>query len=123
MSGLLIYDGDCGFCTSTAAWMQARFVDGIRVESWQSVEMADFGLTDQNGQESSWWIDDEGSAVGGAQGIGWALRSTKPAWAQLAGRFITFAPVRPVSKLAYKVIVRYRHKLPGSTDACRMHYD
>ena len=103
--------------------MQARFLDGISVESWQSVEMADFGLTDQNGQESSWWIDDEGSAVGGAQGIGWALRSTKPAWAQLAGRFITFAPVRPVSKLAYKVIVRYRHKLPGSTDACRMHYD
>jgi len=85
--------------------------------------MAEFGLTDAKGQESSWWISEDGTATGGAQGIGWALRSTQPRWTQLAGRFITLPPVRPISKLAYKVIVRYRHKLPGSTDACRMNYD
>ena len=123
MTGLLIYDGDCGFCTSTAAWMLERFKSGVQVASWQQLDLDLYGLTAADGQSSSWWVDDAGEATPGAMGVGKALTETEPRWTRLAGAVIGFGPVRPLAKATYRLVVRYRHKLPGSTDACRMRYD
>jgi predicted DCC family thiol-disulfide oxidoreductase YuxK len=123
MAGLLIYDGDCGFCTATAAWMMDRLDPDVDVEAWQQLDLDRYGLTASDGQKSSWWIDDDGVAIAGALGIAEALKSTQPRWTRLAGTFVGSAPVQPVAKLVYKGVVRYRHKLPGSTDVCRMRYD
>ena len=48
-----------------------------------------------------------------------ALRSCGPAYAAL-GRLIDLPPVRPLAAVGYGLVARYRYKLPGGTDACRM---
>jgi hypothetical protein len=32
---ILIFDGDCGFCTTCAHWAQRRFRQGERAQAWQ----------------------------------------------------------------------------------------
>ena len=33
---MLVFDGDCGFCTSSARWIEARLPDDVAVVAWQA---------------------------------------------------------------------------------------
>lgn len=50
--GLLIFDGDCGFCTTSARfatrWVDRR--DRYDIAPWQEVDLARFGLTEEIGR-------------------------------------------------------------------------
>ncbi|NDH76279.1 MAG: DUF393 domain-containing protein, partial [Actinobacteria bacterium] len=42
---LLIFDGDCGFCTTSAGWIERRLPDDVRVAPWQILDLEQYGLT------------------------------------------------------------------------------
>jgi predicted DCC family thiol-disulfide oxidoreductase YuxK len=39
---------------------------------------------------------------------------------RLLGRFIDLRPVRPLAAVVYGLVAKYRYKLPGGTNACRL---
>jgi len=119
---VLIYDGDCGFCTSSANWVAARWRDGARAVPWQSLspdELARQSLTRDQVRASVWWIDDRGHASRAHVAVGRALAAGS-GWSAIAGRVVLVPPLRWIAAVVYPLVARWRHRLPGGTPACRM---
>jgi predicted DCC family thiol-disulfide oxidoreductase YuxK len=116
-TGTLVYDADCGFCTSSAGWL-ARHGD-CAVVPWQRMELDDAGLTRDQVTTAAYWLDGDQSPRRGARAIAAALRTCAPAY-RLLGRLMDLPPVRPVAAVVYGLVAKYRYKLPGGTNACRL---
>lgn len=118
---VLVYDGDCGFCTASASWLARRWTVAARAVPWQQLDpaaLADLGLTAGAAAEAAWWVDERGVAWRGHLAIARALAAAGGAWGP-AGRAIGVPPLRWVAAAAYPVVVAVRHHLPGATPACR----
>ncbi|TIC82736.1 DCC1-like thiol-disulfide oxidoreductase family protein [Nocardioides sp. GY 10127] len=123
---LLVFDGDCAFCSRCAAWLAAR--GACRVESWQRLALAgdlgDLGLTEEQVRTAAWWVSDGAHPLGGARAVAAALRSC--AGTPLAGAYralgvlVDARPVRPLAAAVYAIVARYRHRMPGGSPACRL---
>ena len=118
----LIYDGECGFCTTAAHWV-ARHWTGPDVPEaipWQRLPEdrgVELELSGHDFARSAWWAD--GARVeGGYRAVAYALRATHGPWA-LAGRVLLVPPVSWAAAPGYRLVARYRHRLPGGTPACR----
>lgn len=118
--GLLIYDGDCGFCTRTAAWLKRRLPRGHEVRASQRIADLDtFGLSRREVHEAAFWIDPDGRQYRAHLAIVRALESS--------GRVLGFVarlgriwPFEPIAERLYFVIARNRHRFPGAADHCRI---
>jgi predicted DCC family thiol-disulfide oxidoreductase YuxK len=119
---LLVYDGDCGFCTASAEWIRARWPgpEVARLVPSQRLGLADrqrLGLSPDDLSRAAWWVD--GSRTWrGHLAIGRALIAAGGGWS-LLGRAMFVPPVRQLAALGYQVVARNRHRLPGGTPACR----
>jgi predicted DCC family thiol-disulfide oxidoreductase YuxK len=72
----LIFDGDCGFCTSSAIWVADRLHrhDGRNAElrPWQRTDLAALGTTAERAQSEVLWVTPDGEVRGGAAAFaGW----------------------------------------------------
>ena len=120
--GWLIYDGDCGFCTASAAWIARRWPvqSGARAIPWQLaypqvIEDSQLALEDL--QRAAWWIEG-GLREEGSRAVGRALVEAGGPLS-LLGRSLLVAPLSWVAPLGYRLIARYRYRLPGATPACK----
>lgn len=115
---VLVFDGDCGFCTHSARWAQTRF--GLEhVQPWQALDLAEYGLTEQQCQSAVQWVDADGTASSGHEAVAAVLNQGGPA-ARAIGRIGLLPGVSTLAALAYRGVARIRHRLPGATDACRI---
>ena len=118
MTATLLYDGDCGFCTATAArmlrWGRGRYA----VVPWQGADLTALGVTREQAMSAVQWVD-EGRVVWGAEAFSSAL-CEMGGLRGAAGRALALPGVRAVARRTYGLVARNRHRLPGSTDACRM---
>ncbi len=118
---VLVYDGDCGFCTAAAAWAARRFRHGEHAQPWQVLGREFFeqhGMTLDDARQAAWWVDgaqhEQGHrAVGRALQAGGGLRL-------VAGWFILHAPSSWLAAGIYRLVARWRYRLPGATPACRV---
>lgn len=118
---VLIYDGDCGFCTSVAAAISHRWRAPAEVAAWQHLGdggLADLGLTTEEAQQAAWWVDTEGRRFRGHMAVAKALTAAG-GWRRMVGAVLLVPPVSWAAALGYRLVVRYRYRLPGSIDACR----
>ncbi|HVC70870.1 MAG TPA: DUF393 domain-containing protein [Acidimicrobiales bacterium] len=118
---VLVYDGDCGFCTTSAAWMAARWKDPttIEVRPWQQlgeVGLERLGLTVDDVSRAAWWVKD-GRTSGGHLAVARALMAAGGGWG-LVGRVLLVPPVRSLAGVGYRVVARNRYRLPGATPSC-----
>lgn len=116
---LLIFDGDCGFCTTSAGWIERRLPDEARVAPWQILDLDDYGLTEQDVTTAAYWIDAHGRAHRGHLGIGRSLITAGGIWA-VSGRLIVTPPISWIARPAYALIAKNRYRMPGATAACRV---
>lgn len=115
---MLIYDGDCGFCTQSALWVSRRRPE-LAVAPWQSLELEPLGLTVDEVTTAAYWVDDQSCTYRGHLGLGQALQAMGgPYWP--LGWLIGHRPVSWLAGPVYRLVARYRYHLPGSTDACRL---
>ncbi len=117
-SVLLVFDGDCGFCTRSAQWMKRRLPDRVRVEPWQSLDLDEMELSVADVTGAAWWI--ESAPAGPARGheaIGHALVSVGGIYAIL-GQLIIHRPVSWLAGPVYALVARNRHRMPKGTPTC-----
>ncbi|HSL57277.1 MAG TPA: DUF393 domain-containing protein [Acidimicrobiales bacterium] len=116
----LVYDGDCGFCTASARWIGRRLRAGVRVTPWQDLpDLAAVGLTVDDVTRAAWWLDEQGHRHEGHLAVGRSLMAARGLW-PVVGRLLVTAPVRWLAAPAYRLVARYRYRLPGATAACRV---
>lgn len=117
---LLVFDGDCGFCATSAKWISARWRDRAVAVSWQQIGpagLAAIGLSEADGREAAWWREPSGRLEKGHRAVGRALM-VAGGWERLAGRAILAPRLDPAASLVYRWVARHRHRLPGGSPAC-----
>jgi predicted DCC family thiol-disulfide oxidoreductase YuxK len=119
---LLVYDGDCAFCSRVVDIARARLGVACRAVPWQQADLAALGLTQAQVVEKVWWIDPDGSKVSGHRAVAAALRHGAPA-VRPVGRLLDAGALAPVASAGYDLVARNRHRLPGGTAACRIEPD
>ena len=116
---MLVYDGDCAFCTTSARWLAKRLPDDTEVVPWQQLDdLAALGLSQEDVQREAWWIDADGRAHGGHLAVGRSLIAAGGAW-RLAGWLLVVPPTSLVARVVYRLVARMRHRLPGGDQSCR----
>ncbi|MBO0691648.1 MAG: DUF393 domain-containing protein [Acidimicrobiaceae bacterium] len=119
---LLIYDGDCGFCTTTSRWAEKGFRNGEQIEAWQLLgegALASLGLSVHDVEQAAWWVEADGSLERGHRAAGRALEAAG-GWRRVVGTMMLVPPTTWLAAAVYRVVVRYRYRLPGGSPACRI---
>jgi predicted DCC family thiol-disulfide oxidoreductase YuxK len=128
---VLVFDGDCAFCTSSVVWLQQRFPGAFDVVPYQRADLAALRLSTQECHAKVQWIADRadpartrregheavaalvrtgGRHRGGAVGLLWSA----------AGAVAVVPPVSWVAAGVYRWVAANRSRLPGGTPACAL---
>lgn len=109
-------------CTSCARWIERRWrapapvaVASQRVNAeWPELDTPTAAMMDQ----SLWWIEGA-SRDAGAVAVARALSAATMPW-RLLGATLRVAPVAWIAAPVYSFVARHRHRLPGSSQSCRI---
>jgi len=116
---LLVFDGDCAFCTT---WVN-RGKDILPVfpasEPWQWLDLDELGLTRHDVTHYAWYLVGDRRFRGHAA-LSAVLRSQPSIGWRFLGHLVVTPPFSWAAALAYAFIARFRHRLPGGTPACAM---
>ena len=118
---LLVFDGDCAFCTSSVEFLR-RWVDRTGrygIEPWQRVDLSAYGLTEADCVEAAQFVDVDGAIHPGHRAIAEALRQGAPGWRPV-GRLLTLPGINALASRVYGWVAGHRHQLPGGTPACAL---
>lgn len=115
--GLLLFDGDCGFCTWSVGWAQRWVRPKARFQPWQRADIDAFGITADACTEAVQFVHPDGHVDSGGRAVCALLRSGRAPW-PLMSRCGSAPGVRTLVDVAYRLVARHRHRLPGATPAC-----
>lgn len=113
----LLYDGDCGFCTTSAAFIDRWIPTTAHVIAYQHTDLAPLGVTAAQAQEKLQWVADDGTVSSGHAAVGRLLVNAGGLWS-LPGRIVLVPPFSWLGAVGYRLIAKNRHRLPGGTPAC-----
>ncbi|MGW1680744.1 thiol-disulfide oxidoreductase DCC family protein [Saccharopolyspora sp. NPDC002376] len=117
-SPVLIYDGDCGFCTRSVR-LAERLPVRMRVLAWQEADLAAYRTTPDRARHEVLWVAPSGRVFGGAAAVAELLKSCRTPW-PVAGLALSAPVLRTLAEWAYRAIAANRYRLPGDTPACRL---
>ena len=114
---LLVFDGDCAFCTRSVQFVERRIARHPVIRSWQSLDLAPLGLTEALCLEAVQLVRNDSSVVSAHIAVAHTLIHGRRGWAVL-GRLMLLPGVRQIAGVVYRWVARNRHRLPGGTAAC-----
>jgi predicted DCC family thiol-disulfide oxidoreductase YuxK len=129
MTAMLLFDGDCAFCSTSARFLQRWVRPDCLVLPYQLVDLPRWGITRQEAAEEvllarradATVVDRRADATvvvsGGSAAITEALRLGRQPW-PLIGSVLQAPGVRIAADLVYWAVAANRHRLPGGTPAC-----
>jgi len=116
---VVIYDGDCSFCSSAARFAERKVAPKLTYSPYQFTELAKYGIATEQAQNSLKFVSDSGEVLSAHLAVSQIMRSGNRLW-KLLGIIIDLPVFKLVAALSYILIAKYRHKLPGGTPACKM---
>ncbi|WP_067468751.1 thiol-disulfide oxidoreductase DCC family protein [Actinomadura macra] len=116
---VLVYDGDCGFCTSSVRFLERRVPVDATVVAFQFADLGALGTTAGRAEHEVLWIDRLGRVSGGAEAIGRLLTAAGGPWRAL-GVVMRVPPVSWAAHVVYRLVANNRHRMPGGTAACML---
>ncbi|GAB3231658.1 hypothetical protein GCM10027447_26930 [Glycomyces halotolerans] len=115
---VLLFDGDCGFCTACARFVERHIRTEAEIRPWQRTDLRALGIDRQDAEAAVQWVGPDRTAAG-PDAIAALLRRAQWYWRPLG----LIGSLRGVSRTAwpvYRFIARHRHRLPGGTAACSL---
>ncbi|MFI2780320.1 thiol-disulfide oxidoreductase DCC family protein [Streptomyces sp. ALB3] len=116
---VLVYDGDCAFCTSSVTFVQRYVRPRCEVVPWQFADLDSLGTTRERAEFEVLWITPAGGIHGGAQAVAKLLLHAGRGWA-VVGALLTLPPLRWIAHGVYRLVANNREKMPGGTPACAL---
>jgi len=121
-SALLVYDGDCAFCTLWVTRLSATLSSFPQTTTSQAADLEALGLSDDDVRDYAWLITPTKQRAGAAAFSG--LLRGQPQWGwRFLGHLLDTWPVSVLADLGYRFVARFRHRLPGSTASCEIPRD
>ena len=116
---VLIFDGDCGFCTTTANWIEKNSRIAVEIQPYQWAKLADFGLTEKEAADKVQLVVD-GKIFAGHHCMAKLLLIQPNLLLRFVGAVMVMPGVDPISAKVYAWVAANRQELPGGTPACKM---
>jgi predicted DCC family thiol-disulfide oxidoreductase YuxK len=113
---VLVYDGDCAFCTSCARLLE-RLAPAGDIVAWQLTDLTELGLTEQQATAAVQWVQLDGAVRSGHEAIAGILSTAGPIW-KVLGRMILLPGISWIAARVYRLVADNRYRLPGGTPAC-----
>jgi predicted DCC family thiol-disulfide oxidoreductase YuxK len=115
----LVFDGDCGFCTTVATHFKKRSRVPIDIAAWQLTDLKLLGLTAQQASAQVYLASD-GKLFGGHEAFAEFMRLQDDPFHRAVARTMRAPGLRRLSAWGYRLVAKNRHRLPGGTPACQM---
>ena len=115
----LIFDGDCGFCTTTANFILKNSSAKIDAQPYQWAKLADFGLTEKEAAAKVQLVSD-GKIYAGHHCMAKLLLLQPNPLLKLIGAVMVMPNIDPISAKVYDWVAANRQGFPGGTPACKM---
>lgn len=116
---VLLYDGDCGFCTRCAELLDRWVHTSATLLPWQLADHDALGTTRRRAEREVLWVGTDGRIEGGASAVARVLLTGGRGWRVLGG-LLSLPLVRWIGAALYRLVAHYRHRLPGGTPACAL---
>jgi predicted DCC family thiol-disulfide oxidoreductase YuxK len=116
-NALLIFDGDCGFCTTSVRHLERTLPAMPASIPFQWADLDALGLSTDEAAARVWLVT-ESHQYGGHLAFSALLRHQPHPGLRFAGWLLATPPFSWAGALGYSLVARYRHLLPGGTPAC-----
>jgi predicted DCC family thiol-disulfide oxidoreductase YuxK len=113
---VLVYDGDCAFCTKCARVLE-RIGPEAEIVPWQLTDLAELGITEEQAADAVQSAQSDGTVRSGHEAIAAALNTAGRTWRAI-GRMLLLPGISWIAARAYRLVARNRYRLPGGTPAC-----
>jgi predicted DCC family thiol-disulfide oxidoreductase YuxK len=117
--GLMVFDGDCAFCTTWVNRLRTWLPVFPKAQPWQWTDLEALGLSTADVTHYAWYLGPRGKFAGHLA-FSMLLRSQPRAGLRFAGWLIATPPYSWVAAAGYALLARFRHRLPGGTPACAL---
>jgi predicted DCC family thiol-disulfide oxidoreductase YuxK len=114
---ILLFDGDCAFCTTCANWAKRHIRRLDPIEPYQFADLDALGVTAEQCESAVQLVGSDGTVVSANLAIAQVLIDAGKGW-RVIGLAMRLPGLRQVSGLMYRWVARNRHRLPGGTPAC-----
>ena len=115
----LLFDGDCGFCTTSVRWLEKHLSEFPTAIPFQWADLEALGVSEAEARDRVWFVAD-GKRFGGHRAVSALLRGQPTLGWRLLGRLLIVPGLSLIAAAGYALVARYRYKLPGGTPACKM---
>lgn len=116
---LLVFDGDCAFCTTWVNRLENWLPYFPAVTPWQWIDLDAFGLTQRDVTDYAWVLTPR-RQFAGHLAFSALLRMQPTAGWRFLGHLLATAPFSWIAAIGYSAIAANRHRLPGGTPACAL---
>jgi predicted DCC family thiol-disulfide oxidoreductase YuxK len=113
---VLVYDGDCAFCTKCARVLE-RIGPDAEIVAWQFTDLAELGVTEEQATDAVQWVQIDGTVRSGHEAMAAMLKTAGRIW-KIIGRMILLPGISWMAAKVYRLVAENRYRLPGSTPAC-----
>ncbi len=114
---MLVYDGDCAFCTLWVNRLKGWLPVFPAIQTSQSLALEDYALSQDDVDRYAWYITPTHQYAGHLAAS--ALFRIQPRFVlRLCGMLLALPPFSWVASGIYAFTARFRHKLPGGTPTC-----
>lgn len=115
---VLVFDGDCAFCTSCVRLVERWIRPDAEIVAWQFADLAGLGVSEEQAADAVQWVQLDGTVRSGHEAIAAMLIGAGPIW-RLAGRVLLVPGISWAATHVYRLVAANRHRLPGGTPACQ----
>ncbi|MEO0067399.1 MAG: hypothetical protein RJB63_524 [Actinomycetota bacterium] len=116
---VLVFDGDCGFCTTTANWIKKNSRVAFEITPYQWTDLYQYGLTTEEAAAKVQLVIGD-KVFAGHYCMSKLLLIQPNPLLKLIGALMVMPGAEPISAKIYTWIATNRQKLPGGTPACKM---
>jgi predicted DCC family thiol-disulfide oxidoreductase YuxK len=118
-AAVLIFDGDCGFCSACVRWGFRNLDTMPEAVPLQLAALDQLGVTRPEAEGAVWLVETSGRHRGHLA-VAALLRMQRSRFWRVIGWVMRQPILHPVFDLGYRTVVRYRHRLPGATENCAL---
>ena len=115
---LLIFDGDCAFCSRCVQFIERRIRRHPRIQSWQRSDLVSLGLTQEQCETAVQFVD-RGSITSAHVAVARVLIYGKKGWS-LLGYAMLLPGIKQVAGVVYRWVAKNRDRMPGGTAECAL---
>lgn len=116
MRPTLVFDGDCGFCTTCARFLE-RIGPEAEIVAWQLADLEELGVSEEEAAEAVRWVEPDGGVRSGHEAIAAVLIAAGSVWG-LLGRLLLVPGLSWFAAKLYRLVASNRYRMPGGTPAC-----